>query len=130
ARVHATPGVKLLGFLPDEELRWLYRNASGFVLPSLLEGFGLPALEAGAHGLVPLVSEASAQTEAVGAGAVGVDPLSAESIAAGMVTLVTMGEAEREERLARIKRQIDMLTLDRFLIRWGQLLTTRGEEER
>lgn len=130
ARAEATPGVQLLGFLPDEELRWVYRNAAGFVLPSLLEGFGLPALEAGAQGLVPLVSETSAQTEAVGEGAVTVDPLSTTSIAAGMVKLVTMDEAERGERLARIKRQIDMLTLNRFLIRWGQLLTTRGEEDR
>jgi glycosyltransferase involved in cell wall biosynthesis len=130
ALAKATPGVELLGFLPDEELRWLYRNATGFVLPSLLEGFGLPALEAGAHGLVPLVSEASAQTEAVGDGAVTANPLSAESIAAGMMKLVTMSEAEREERLAHIRRQIDMLTLNRFLIRWGQLLTTRGEEAR
>ena len=128
ALAHETPGVELLGYLPDEELRWLYRNASGFVLPSLLEGFGLPALEAGAHGLVPMVSEASAQTEAVGEGAVTVDPLSVSSIAAGMVKLVTMDESERQERLALIRRQIDMLTLNRFLMRWGQLLASRGED--
>jgi len=124
--VDATPGVNLLGYLPDNELRWLYRNAAGFVLPSLLEGFGLPALEAGAYGLVPLVSQSSAQTEAVGEGAVSVDPLSVASIADGMVRLVTMDPDEREQRLVQIRRQIDMLTLDRFLQRWSQLLETRG----
>jgi len=126
--VNATPGVQLLGYLPDAELRWLYRNAAGFVLPSLLEGFGLPALEAGAYGLVPLVSQSSALTEAVGEGAVPVDPLSVSSISEGMVKLVTMEESEREQRLAQIRRQIDMLTFDRFLLRWSQLLHTRGED--
>jgi len=126
--VNATPGVRLLGYLPDAELRWLYRNAAGFVLPSLLEGFGLPALEAGAYGLVPLVSQSSALTEAVGEGAVSVDPLSVSSISEGIVKLVTMGEGEREQRLALIRRQIEMLTLKRFLLRWRQLLETRGED--
>src|SRR5262249_39827656 len=46
ALVARAPGVHALGYLADAQLRWLYRNASGFVLPSLLEGFGLPALEA------------------------------------------------------------------------------------
>ena len=43
------------GFIDDNELRWLYENAEAYVLPSLSEGFGLPGLEAMAHG-TPLVS--------------------------------------------------------------------------
>src|SRR6266567_5140783 len=38
--------VRLLGFLSDSELGQLYRNAKLFVLPSLYEGFGMPAVEA------------------------------------------------------------------------------------
>ena len=63
-----TPGVQLLGYCSDDELRWLYRNAGGFVLPSLLEGFGMPALEAAQHGLISVVSHKGALPEAVGEG--------------------------------------------------------------
>lgn len=43
------------GFVSDAALKWLYQNAEAYVLPALSEGFGLPGLEAMAHGL-PLVS--------------------------------------------------------------------------
>lgn len=43
------------GFIEDSELKWLYENAECYTLPSLSEGFGLPGLEAMAHG-TPLVS--------------------------------------------------------------------------
>src|SRR5262245_2906887 len=88
ALARSTPGVHALGYRSDAELRWLYRHAAGFVLPSLLEGFGLPALEAGRHGLVSLVSAEGAQAEAVGEGAVMVDPTSVAAIAEGMRQLV------------------------------------------
>jgi glycosyltransferase involved in cell wall biosynthesis len=38
--------VYLKGFVSDEELSWLYKNATAFVFPSRYEGFGLPVLEA------------------------------------------------------------------------------------
>ena len=60
-----TPGVKVLGYVSDAQLRWLYKEASAFVLPSLLEGFGMPALEAALQGLVPIISRDSALAEAV-----------------------------------------------------------------
>lgn len=47
--------IYLPGFIEDAELKWLYENAECYVLPSLSEGFGLPGLEAMAHGC-PLVS--------------------------------------------------------------------------
>lgn len=43
------------GFIPDEELKWYYQNARTYVFASLNEGFGLPGLEAMAHGC-PVVS--------------------------------------------------------------------------
>jgi len=38
--------IKILGFIPDEDLPYLYSLADLFVYPSLYEGFGLPPLEA------------------------------------------------------------------------------------
>ncbi len=43
------------GFIPDEELKWYYEHARAYVFASLSEGFGLPGLEAMAHGC-PVVS--------------------------------------------------------------------------
>ncbi len=47
--------VRLIGFVPDEELRALYSSCRLFVYPSVYEGFGLPPLEAMACG-APVVS--------------------------------------------------------------------------
>jgi len=60
------PAVRLLGYVPAEDLPWLYRGAELAVVPSLYEGFGLPALEAMACGTPVLVADASTLPEIVG----------------------------------------------------------------
>jgi glycosyltransferase involved in cell wall biosynthesis len=55
--------VRLLGFLPDQDLGSLYREAQLFVLPSLYEGFGMPAVEALGLGTPILVSGTTALPE-------------------------------------------------------------------
>jgi glycosyltransferase involved in cell wall biosynthesis len=42
--------VQTMGFITDEELKWMYEHAAVYVFPSYSEGFGLPALEAMVHG--------------------------------------------------------------------------------
>jgi glycosyltransferase involved in cell wall biosynthesis len=49
--------VRTTGFIPDAQLGALYRGASAFVLPSLFEGFGMPAVEALALGAPTIVSD-------------------------------------------------------------------------
>ena len=49
--------VKLLGFVPDEDLGHLYKNSLAFVYPSFSEGFGLAGLEAIAAGTLVLASD-------------------------------------------------------------------------
>ncbi|MDU3040187.1 glycosyltransferase family 1 protein, partial [Bradyrhizobium sp.] len=88
AAARDTKGVHLCGYVNDRQLRWLYRHARGFVLPSILEGFGLPAAEAINRALVPLVGAGGALHEVTGDSAVLVDPLDVGQIAAGMRTLV------------------------------------------
>jgi len=121
-----TPGVIDLKYISDAEVRWLYRHATGFVLPSLLEGFGLPALEAGQHGVVSLVSSHPAQTEAVGDAAIQVDPTSIREIASGLRRLADMTDMERAERVAKAKAHAAVLTQDRFLQQWGTLLASQA----
>jgi glycosyltransferase involved in cell wall biosynthesis len=53
----AVPGARLLGHVDDRELHALYAGAQAVVLPSFLEGFGLPPREAAAHGTPSIVSD-------------------------------------------------------------------------
>ena len=62
------------GFVSDAELKWLYQNAEAYVLPSLSEGFGLPGLEAMAHGCPLLSSNTTCLPEVYGDAAVYFDP--------------------------------------------------------
>ncbi len=124
ATAQQTPGVHITGYVTDAELRWLYRNASGFVLPSLLEGFGLPALEAGRQGLVPVISRGGALEEAAGVDGIAIDPLSIEDIVGGMQRVLAMPEEERSARVAALRAHADKLTLERFLASWQALLSS------
>jgi glycosyltransferase involved in cell wall biosynthesis len=127
AIARSTPGVRALGYRSDTELRWLYSNAAGFILPSLLEGFGLPALEAGRHGLVPVISAEGAQAEAVGEGAIMVDPTSADAIAKGMRQVVDMPEEDRCKRVTLIRQRAAALSLKHYIARWSELLASAHE---
>ncbi|HSA92164.1 MAG TPA: glycosyltransferase family 1 protein [Terriglobales bacterium] len=66
--------VRFLGFVPIEVLRTFYDAAKVFVFPSLYEGFGLPPLEAMAHGTPVVTSNVSSLPEVVGNAAVLVNP--------------------------------------------------------
>ena len=66
--------VRFLGFVPIEVLRIFYDKAKIFVFPSLYEGFGLPPLEAMAHGTPVVTSNTSSIPEVVGNAAVMVNP--------------------------------------------------------
>lgn len=56
------------GFITDEEMVSLYKNAEAFIMPSLEEGFGIPILEAFACG-TPVVSSDAGSLEEVGGNA-------------------------------------------------------------
>jgi glycosyltransferase involved in cell wall biosynthesis len=82
-----------VGEITDAELAKLYRGARCVVYASLYEGFGLPVLEAMASGVPVVTSRGTATEEVAGGAAVLVDPLDAESIAAG----IAEAEDRREE---------------------------------
>ena len=76
--------VLLLGRVPDETLAALYGYCTLFVLPSLQEGFGLPALEAMACGAPVIGSDATSIPEVIGRRDALFDPTDVDSIAARM----------------------------------------------
>lgn len=74
ARLGVAERVMFPGLVDDRDLPALYAGAAVFVLPSLEEGFGLPALEAMACGAPVVASNRGALPEVVGDAALTVDP--------------------------------------------------------
>ena len=96
--------VRVLGFVPPEDLGPLYAGAAVFCFPSFLEGFGFPVLEAMAQG-TPVVTSKETSTEELAEGAgVLVDPRDPEAIAAGLTSVLEDGALAARLREAGLRR--------------------------
>ena len=89
AQSHLEQHVRFLGYVCDEDLRHLYAAAQSFVLPSYLEGFGLPAVEAMACGAAVAASDRGSLPEVLGGAGHLFDPASDRSIAQSLHRLLT-----------------------------------------
>jgi len=89
------PHVLLPGFVPDPTLACLYAAATAVALPSLAEGFGLPAVEAAACGAPVLLSDLPAHRESLGDGGLYFAPRDAAALAAALTLMVDDPEARR-----------------------------------
>ena len=87
-RIAAEPGVRYLGHVDEPALEALYRAASVLAMPSLYEGFGLPALEAMTHGVPVVGGDAGALPELIDGAGLTVDPEQPEAIAAALERLL------------------------------------------
>lgn len=96
--------IRLLGYVPDEDLAALYGGAEAFVFPSMYEGFGIPALEAMACGCPVVAAAAASLPEVCGDAAVYVDPHSTDAIARGIATVLSDGAARAELRVRGLER--------------------------
>jgi glycosyltransferase involved in cell wall biosynthesis len=97
-------GVRWVGAVPRGDLAGLYAGAAAFVYPSLLEGFGLPVLEAMAQGTPVVTSAGTATAEVAGDAAVLVDPLDADAIAAAIDRLLRdAGLSDRLRSAGRVR---------------------------
>ncbi len=88
------------GFIPDEELKWYYQNALVYVFPSLSEGFGLPGLEAMAHGCPVVSSNATCLPEVNGDAAEYFNPLDITDMAE-KIDKVISSEALRKKLIEK-----------------------------
>ena len=97
-------GAVLTGMLPAHLLPGLVASAEVVVIPSLHEGFGLPALEAMAAGTQVVASNRTALPEVVGDAGILVEP-DAEGIAAGLVHALDGDGGARRRALGRSRAQ-------------------------
>ena len=94
---------RYLGRVTDAELKALYESAACFIVPSLYEGFGLPAVEAMTCGCPVVAADIPALRESCGAAALFCDPRAPEQIAAVVLTL--LDDAPLRERMRKAALQ-------------------------
>lgn len=112
-KLEAEKFVKLLGFLPDEEIAALYQEAEAFVFPSLLEGFGLPGLEAMAIGAPVLAARASCLPEIYKDAALYFDPFSPKDMGE-KISLVIKNEDIRKKLIDAGRKRVKSFSWQRM----------------
>jgi len=79
--LNLTKHVRILGFVPQENLPAIYANALMFVYPSRYEGFGIPALEAMNQGTPTIIAKTSSLPEVGGDSVLYCNPEDTKDIA-------------------------------------------------
>ena len=97
ARLGLGSQVSFAGFVPDDDLVYLYNAAQALALPSFDEGFGLPAVEAMACGTPVIASERGSLPEVLGDAGLYFDPESVAELAGRLRDV--LGDAALRERL-------------------------------
>ncbi|MEO5949578.1 MAG: glycosyltransferase family 1 protein [Candidatus Saccharimonas sp.] len=80
--------VHFTGFLPDSQRDWLFTKTRAYVFPSLMEGFGLPPLEAMAYGTPVVSSNTSCMPEVLGDAAEYFNPLDVDNMASTIAKVI------------------------------------------
>lgn len=94
------PGVRYLGYVPEEQIAGLTAGATVFVYPSLYEGFGFPVVQAMAAGAPVVTSAVSSLPEVTGDAASLVDPHSRAELAQAIESLLLSPSARQRRSLA------------------------------
>jgi glycosyltransferase involved in cell wall biosynthesis len=92
APIHQAPlagHVEYRGYVAESEREAIYKGAQALVMPSLDEGFGIPALEAMSAGVPVVVSNRGALPEVVGDAGLLFDPEDTESVIAALERIIT-----------------------------------------
>ena len=97
-KMKAEKQVHLLGFVPDQEVALLYQEAEAFVFPTLVEGFGLPGLEAMSVGLPVIASQIPVLKEVYGQAALFFDPLSVDDLVGKIKSLLNNNQLKSDLR--------------------------------
>ncbi len=106
------PEVRRLGPVDEATLDVLYRRAAACAMPSLYEGFGLPALEAMARGCPLVVSDAASLPEVTGDTALLADPHDVDTWERQLGSMLD-DPAGASDRAARARRRAEGFSWER-----------------
>jgi glycosyltransferase involved in cell wall biosynthesis len=104
ARLKLGASVRMLGYVPSEDMPLFYSLARAFVFPSFYEGFGLGVLEAMTCGCPVIVGKETACEEIAGDAAISIDPGDARSIAQAATALLMNPTLAAQHSKAGLKR--------------------------
>ncbi|MGG3937834.1 glycosyltransferase family 4 protein [Anoxybacillus kestanbolensis] len=105
--------VVFTGWLEDAEVANLYYNAKAVIFPSLVEGYGLPIIEAFKYGTPVVTSNVEPMNEIAKDAAILVDPYSIDSIQRGILEAVN-NEKYREELKYKMKQRLNEINAERM----------------
>jgi glycosyltransferase involved in cell wall biosynthesis len=120
--------VTITGSLNDDDLRALVSGARVFVVPSLVEGFGLPAIEAMALGTPLVISDIEALQEVTGDAALRFDAANPAQLAEAIISVLddeALGRDLAARGRARAARFRWSNTAAQTLAVYDRVLTTR-----
>jgi glycosyltransferase involved in cell wall biosynthesis len=92
--------IHMIGRVSDENIAWLYQQATAMAYPSLDEGFGFPLLEAMSEQLPIVGSTRGSIPEVAGSAALLVDPLDINALAEAITRVVTDSSLQSQLQLA------------------------------
>lgn len=110
---HDYKNIHFTGFILDEQRDWLMTHTDAYVFPSLMEGFGLPGLEAMAAGAPVVSSNATCLPEVYGEAAEYFDPNNTEDMAQAIERVIT-DEVLREKLITAGHKQVKKYSWQRM----------------
>lgn len=99
--VSQTSQVKYLGYVAEKDLPDLYAGAEALVLPSLYEGFGIPAVEAMSIGIPVLASNVASLPEVVADAGILFDPMDVKDMADKIELVLSLDEKRKRELIKK-----------------------------
>lgn len=92
---HLEDEVIYLGYITNEEKKWLFQHSDVFIYPSFYEGFGIPVIEAMANGCPVITSNVSSLPEVVGQAGIQINPFSKEQLTQSIEKVLTDSKLRR-----------------------------------
>lgn len=99
--IKAEEYIKLLGYVPDDKLKTLYKKSLGFIFPSISEGFGLPGLEAMNAQTLIACSDIPVFKEIYKDVPIYFNPFDVNSISEAMKLVLDMDPEAREKKIEK-----------------------------
>ncbi|MCM8833253.1 MAG: glycosyltransferase family 4 protein [Candidatus Omnitrophica bacterium] len=121
AELGLTNQVKYLGYVPDEDMPYLYKLSTALVMPTLFESVSLPIWEAFYLGVPVVSSNVCALPEQVGNAGLIFDPLNIEDMAE-KIYMVWKDEKLRSELVNRGYERVKDLTIENYAKQWEKII--------
>jgi len=113
--------VKYLGYIPDEDMPYLYKLATALVIPTLFESISIPIWEAFYLGCPVVASNVCALPEQLGNAGLIFDPHNVKDMAEKIYD-IWVNENLRRELIRKGYERIKNLTIENYAKEWGKIL--------